>query len=143
VKRFMHAESFIDTNVLLYAVSTVEDEAEKRAIARKLLATPEWGISVQVLQEFYVNVVRPPRPAMTHADAADAIREMLRRPTVATDAGLVLEGLRLKARYQLSYWDAAIVAAARALGAAVLYTEDLRDGQVYDGVKVTNPFGVT
>ena len=138
----MHAESFIDTNVLLYAVSTVEDEAEKRAIARKLLATPEWGISVQVLQEFYVNVVRPPRPAMTHADAVDAIREMLRRPTVATDAGLVLEGLRLMARYQLSYWDAAIVAAARALGAAVLYTEDLNDGQVYDGVRVTNPFGV-
>jgi len=88
---------------------------------------------VQVLQELYVNVVRPPRCAMTHADAVAAIPQLLRRPTVATDAALVLEGLRLKARYQISYSDAAIVAAARGLGARVLYSEDLKHSQDYDG----------
>jgi predicted nucleic acid-binding protein len=77
---------------------------------------------------------------MSHADAVAAIRQLLRRPTVATDATLVLEGLRLKERFQLSYWDAAIIAAARALGAGTLYSEDLNHGQDYDGVRVVNPF---
>ena len=93
---------------------------------------------MQVVQEFYVNVVRPPRCATTHADAVAAIRQLLRRPTKAMDAPLVLEGLRLKERYQVSYWGAAIVA-TRALGARVLYSEDLNHGQDYGGVRVVNP----
>jgi predicted nucleic acid-binding protein len=136
----MTADAFVDTNVLLYSVSANPQEADKRDAARRLLAGTGWGLSVQVLQEFYVNVVRPPVSAMTHADAVAAIRELLRRPTVATDASLVLEGLRLKERYQISYWDAAIIAAARALGALTLYSEDLSHGQDYDGVRVVNPF---
>lgn len=136
----MSVDTFVDTNVLLYAVSANPAEAGKRQAARKLLAGSGWGLSVQVLQEFYVNVVRPPTCAMSHADALTAIRELLRRPTVPTDAALVLEALRLKARYRISYWDAAIVAAARALGAGTLYSEDLNHGQDYDGVRVVNPF---
>jgi len=136
----MTADAFVDTNILLYAVSADPAEAGKREAARKLLAGTAWGLSVQVLQEFYVNVVRPPVCAMSHADAVTAIRELLRRPTVPTDAALVLEALRLKERYQISYWDAAIVAAARALGAGTLYSEDLSHGQDYDGVRVVSPF---
>jgi predicted nucleic acid-binding protein len=136
----MTADAFIDTNVLLYSVSTSEDEVDKRATARRVLTGSGWGLSVQVLQDFYINIVRPPRCAMTHADAVAAIRQLLRRPTVTTDTALVLEGLRLKERYQISYWDAAIVAAARALGARVLYSEDLNHGQDYDGVRAVNPF---
>ncbi len=136
----MRVDAFIDTNVLLYAVSTDAAEAAKRAQAREILSGLGWGLSVQVLQEFYVNVVRPPRGAMTHADAAAAIRQFLRHPTVASDAGLLLDALRLKERFQIAYWDAAIIAAARVLGASVLYSEDLNHGQDYDGVKVTNPF---
>jgi predicted nucleic acid-binding protein len=136
----MNADAFVDTNVLLYAVSTDTNEAGKRAQARQVLGAPGWGLSVQVLQEFYVNVVRPARGAMTHGDALAAIRELLRRPTVPTDAALLMDALRLKDRFQISYWDAAIVAAARALGAGVLYSEDLNHGQDYDGVKVVNPF---
>jgi hypothetical protein len=54
---------------------------------------------------------------MSHADAVAAIRQLLRRPTVATDVPLVLQGLRLKERFQLSYRGAEIIAAARSLGA--------------------------
>ena len=115
----MTADIFIDTTVLLYSVSTSKDEVDKRATARRVLTGSGLGLSVQVLQEFYVNVVRLPRCAITHAAVA-AIHQLLRRPTVATDAALVLEWLRLKERYQISYWDAAIVATARALGARVL-----------------------
>lgn len=136
----MTADAFVDTNVLLYSVSSSEDEAGKRATARKVLAGSGWGLSVQVLQEFYVNVVRPPGCAMSHADVVAAIRELARRPTVATDIPLVLEGLRLKERFQLSYWDAAIIAAARALGAGTLYSEDLNHGQDCNRVRVVNPF---
>jgi predicted nucleic acid-binding protein len=136
----MRAETFLDTNILLYAISAGEDEAEKRGIARSLLAEGGWGLSVQVLQEFYVNVTRLPRAAMGHADAVAAVHQFLRRPTVASDAALMLEAFRLKERYRLSYWDASIIAAARALGARILYSEDLNHGQDYDGVTVENPF---
>ncbi len=136
----MNVDAFIDTNVLLYAVSTAENETDKRAAARKILAGSNWGLSIQVLQEFYVNLVRPSRCVMTHADAVAAISLLLRRPTAPMDAALLMEALRLKNRFQVSYWDAAIIAAANTLGASVLYSEDLNHGQHYDGVRVINPF---
>jgi predicted nucleic acid-binding protein len=136
----MPAESFVDTNILLYAASTDSGEAGKRNRAREILAGVGWGLSVQVLQELYVNLIRPSRCAMSHDDAVALIRQLMRRPVVATDSGLVLDALGLKQRYQVSYWDAAIIAAAKALGAAVLYSEDLNHDQNYGGVRVENPF---
>ena len=138
----MPAESFVDTNILLYAASTDPGEADKRARAREILASVDWGLSVQVLQELYVNLIRPSRRAMSHEDAVALIRQLMRRPLVTTDSGVVLNALGLKQRYQLSYWDAAIIAAAKVLGASVLYSEDLNHGQDYGGVRVENPFGV-
>lgn len=136
----MRADAFVDTSILLYAISTAPEEAAKKQRAREILAQPDWGLSIQVLQEFYVNATRPPQPAMRHEDAEAAIRQLLLHPTVDTHAALLLDALRLKARYQLSYWDAAIVGAARQLGASTLYSEDLQDGQEFEGVKIVNPF---
>jgi hypothetical protein len=84
--RPMSADALIDTNVLLHSVSTSEDEANKGATARQVLAGPGWGLSVRVVQEFYVNVVQPPRCAMTHADAVAAIRLAL-SPSALAEAG--------------------------------------------------------
>lgn len=136
----MRADAFVDTNILLYAISSAPDEAAKKQRAREILALPDWGISIQVLQEFYVNATRPPQPAMRHEDAEAAIRQLLLRPVADSNAELLLEALRLKARYQLSYWDAAIVAAATQLDASTLYSEDLQNGQEFEGVKIVNPF---
>ena len=61
-------------------------------------------------------------------------------PVVAVDADLVREGIRHSIRYQISYWDAALIAAAERLDAPTLYTEDLNHGQLYGSVKVINPF---
>jgi predicted nucleic acid-binding protein len=138
----MPAESFVDTNILLYAASTDPGEADKRKRAREILAGADWGLSVQVLQELYINLIRPSRRAMSHDDAVALIRQLMRRPVVSTDSGLVLDALGLKQRFQLAYWDAAIIAAAKALGASVLYSEDLNHGQDYGGVRVENPFRV-
>ena len=137
----MHADVFLDTNILLYAISTAKDELSKKRAARELLARSDWGLSVQVLQEFYVNATRSaPRPAMSHTNAVAAIREFLHRPVASSDVSLLLVALELKASRRLSYWDAAIIAAAQAIGATVLYSEDLNDGQSYGEVTVRNPF---
>lgn len=136
----MRADAFVDTNILLYAISTDPEEAAKKQRAREILALPDWGLSIQVLQEFYVNATRPPQPAMRHEDAEAAIRQLLLRSVADNNAALLLDALRLKARYQLSYWDAAIVAAAMQLDASTLYSEDLQNGQEFEGVKVVNPF---
>ncbi|MBI2382786.1 MAG: PIN domain-containing protein [Gammaproteobacteria bacterium] len=136
----MPARAFVDTNTLLYAASTAPNERRKRERARVLLGAGDYGLSAQVLQEFYVNVTRSPQPAMSHAAAAAAIRELSRGPAVPIGSALVSSALRLRDRYRISYWDAAIVAAAIELKAKVLYSKDLNDGQRYGEVVVENPF---
>ncbi|MBK8322263.1 MAG: PIN domain-containing protein [Betaproteobacteria bacterium] len=130
----------LDTNVLLYAISRNPREAAKARIAREWIAREDWGVSAQALQEFYVNAVRAPQ-TLRHEDAVAMIAEIAdSRPVAVVDAALVRQALHLKGRYGLAYWDAAIVAGAHRLGAAVLVSEDLSDGQDYAGVRVLNPF---
>ena len=130
----------LDTNVLLYAFSTAPRDAAKANIARDWISREDWGVPVQVLQEFYVNAVRAPG-ALSHDDALAMIEEIASsRPVAATDLPLLRHALQLKDRYGIAYWDAAVVAGARRLGASVLVTEDLSDGQNYGGVRVVNPF---
>jgi predicted nucleic acid-binding protein len=61
------------------------------------------------------------------------------RPVAAIDIPLMRHALQLKSRYRISYWDAAVIAGARRLGASVCVSEDLADGQDYGGVRVLNP----
>ncbi|MDP1536151.1 MAG: PIN domain-containing protein [Burkholderiales bacterium] len=130
----------LDTNVLLYAFSTAPHDAAKANTARDWISREDWGVPVQVLQEFYVNAVRAPG-ALSHDDALAMIEEIASsRPVAATDLPLLRHALQLKDRYGIAYWDAAVVAGARRLGASVLVTEDLSDGQNYGGVRVVNPF---
>lgn len=132
---------FVDTNVLLYAVSSRPEEAERAQCAAALLNAPDLALSVHVLQEFYVQATRPSRPSpMAHETAVAFVRSLERFPVAEINLPLVRAALTARARWQISYWDAAIVEAARALGCEVLYSEDLQHGQDYDGVKVTNPF---
>jgi predicted nucleic acid-binding protein len=130
----------LDTNVLLYAFSNNPREAVKARVAREWIGREDWGVPVQVLQEFYVNAVRPPR-GIGHDTAVAMIEEIAdSRPVVAGDMPLVRHALQLKARFGLAYWDAAVIAGARRLGASILVSEDLAHGQDYGGVRVVNPF---
>lgn len=99
-----------------------------------------FGISLQVAQEFYHNARIKARLAISSEQVETIIRLLLARPCVVTDAALFQQARSLCERYQLRYWDAAIVAAARRLGAPILYSEDLTHGQMIDGVRVVNPF---
>ena len=96
---------------------------------------------MQVLQEFYVQATRSTKPnRIPHEQAVALIEAWLRFRVQELTIPILLAALRTKARYQLSYWDAAIIEAARAAGCRELYSEDLNAGQDYDGVRVVNPF---
>lgn len=131
----------LDSNILIYAVSPSPREAEKRRIAQDLLGRDDLALSVQVLQEFYHQVTRPTRPhALTHAQAMGFIRIVDPLPVQELTFDLFLAAVSITQRFRLSYWDGAILAAARACDCDIVYSEDLSAGQLYDGTRVVNPF---
>ena len=132
---------FVDTNVLLYSISQDPAEARKRDVAIGLLDADDIALSVQVLQEFYVQATRATRPdALPHATAVGLIETWLRFKVQDTTLSVMLGALEIKTTYGLSYWDAAIVAAARALGCRELLSEDMSHGREVDGLVIRDPF---
>jgi predicted nucleic acid-binding protein len=132
---------FADTNVLLYAVSKDAEEEEKAARATEILAGRDVALSVQVLQEFYVQATRESREdPLTHEQAAKLVESFLRFPIAEISTSLVFAAMTTRSRFGISYWDAAILEAARALGCSVVLSEDLTHGQDYGGVRVEDPF---
>jgi predicted nucleic acid-binding protein len=136
----MTARFFVDTNVLIYAASNAADDQPKRRAARELLGRPDVATSAQVLQEFYAVAVTRQRLKMTHDEAVAALQALAAFPVCPITRELVLDAVELRQRYQISYWDAAILTAARLMGCTTVYSEDLNGGQSYDGVTVVNPF---
>ena len=132
---------FVDTNILLYSISTTPEEAAKQGLARQILDAGDLALSVQVLQEFYVQATRTTRvDALPHEIAAGLIRAWLRFTVQELTVSVMLGALEIKAAHGLPYWDAAVVSAARALGCGELFSEDLQHGRVIDGVRITDPF---
>ncbi len=134
------AAIFVDTNVLLYAAGNAPSEHAKRLRARQILKDETVALSAQVLQEFYWVATRPNKLALTHQEAVAFIEVWKMFPVQAISLGVVEDALFICKRFRISYWDSAIVSAARHLGCLTLYTEDLQDGQDYSGVKAVNPF---
>lgn len=132
---------FLDTNVLLYAVSADPREAAKRDLARELLQEDDWTLSIQVLQEFFVQATRVSRPGALSPAEARALIDCWSRFTVQAITWDVLQrALDLQELLPLSYWDAAILAAAEQSGCTLLLSEDLSDGGRYGALEVRNPF---
>jgi len=136
----MSVECFLDTNVLVYAVSSAKAESEKRAKALELVQGTDFGISAQVLQEFYVTVTRKIRRPLAPEMAVALMDEYRVFPVVPTDYPLIVAAVERSLRFDVSSWDGAILAAAEVLEAPILYTEDLNHGQEYGAVRVVNPF---
>ena len=132
---------FVDTNVLLYAISHDPTEQDKAKRAGEILADRDLALSAQVLQEFYVQATRASRPdPISHQQAVRLIESFRRFPVQDITSAIVMAALDTCQRFQLSYWDAAIIEASRAMGCAEVLSEDLGDGQDYGGVRVINPF---
>ncbi len=136
----MTAPVFVDTNVLIYAFDAGDVRKQQAAALwrEELWKSRRGRISFQVLQEFYVNVAHK-WPAAREEARAEARNLMAWRP-VATDAALLERAWKIQDRYKVSFWDAAIVAAAKATSCQFLLTEDLQADQDLDGVLVINPF---
>jgi predicted nucleic acid-binding protein len=131
---------FLDTNILLYAALGRVDEPDKFRISRALLAAWDFGISAQVLGEFFVNAQRKAQRPLRAEQAAAFLEQLRERPCAPVDRTLVDAAIDRARRFRLSYWDAAILAAAERLEAPVIYSEDFSHGQAYGLVRVLNPF---
>jgi len=136
----MNAEVFLDSNILVYAAMARSGEEFKRERALTLIQSEHFGTSAQVLQEFYVTVVRKAKRPLTSVEAMEWIQQWAAFPCQPIDRELVQIAIEMSVRYKIGYWDAAIIAAATSLGAHILYSEDLNNRQRYGSVRVVNPF---
>ncbi len=136
----MTASAFVDSNILLYAISTNPAESAKREIAATVLRREDIAFSCQVFQEFYANATKGPPSPVSNELATSIVDALAAWPVQEITLALVLRAFILRVQYQLSYWDAAIVAAAQALGCKTLLSEDFQEGRDFDGLIVVNPF---
>ncbi len=137
----MSASRFLDTDILLYSISRDPTEAHKRDIATALLDAADIALSVQVLQEFYVQATCATRPdAIAHDLAVGLMRTWLRFEVQEITLTVMTDALDIRANYRLSHWDAVIVAAARALGCREVLSEGMSHGREIGGVAIHNPF---
>jgi len=138
----MTAPVFVDTNVLVYAIDLT---AGDRHVAARWWMETLWRqrsgqLSVQVLQEFYAVVTRKLKPGLSPVEAQLEIRAFLPWSPIEITPGIMERAWHVEARYQLSWWDALIVASAQSAGCRTLLTEDLQHGQNFDGLVVQSPF---
>ncbi len=127
---------FADTNIVVYAYGV--DPA--KLVAARAIVNAAPVISTQVINEFH-NVARRKLGldmATRHRVATDLLQSCR---VIAIDQAVVAAAMQIEARYQVSYWDSLILAAALAAGCDTLYSEDMQDGQVFEGrLTVKNPF---
>lgn len=135
----MAERSFFDTNVLVHAQTA--GDPRKRKIARKLLSTHLGEhtavFSTQVLQEYFVATTRR---GLSAEIAQQHVATYAQANVVQVTTELILAAIDLHRLYKLSFWDALIVRSARAGGCSVLFSEDMKHGQNYEGVLIENPF---
>ncbi|MCY4271804.1 MAG: PIN domain-containing protein [bacterium] len=140
----MTAVRFVDTNILLYAVSALSEDSAKRSRALALLENGNLALSVQVIQEFYVQATRPNRSDALSAEQALRFLEAIDSfPVQPVTEQVFRNAASVSRRFGLSYWDSAILAAAQAMGCEIVLSEDMSSEQDYDGIRVVNPFNAS
>ncbi len=136
------ARTFVDTNILLYASDSTSERKNERAneIIESLWVRRNGCLSIQVLQEFFVNATsKLPRP-LSSAEASSVVELLSAWEVHRPLPGDILDAITIKTRHGLSFWDSMIVQSALQLGCTTLLTEDLNDGQIFDTVTIRNPF---
>lgn len=133
---------FVDTNILLYARDS--SESRKQPVAAECLEglwrSKNGCVSVQVLNEFYVNATQKLSPGLTRQEAWEDVEALSAWDPIPLDMALIGRAFVHHERYSLSYWDALIVAAAEIGGCVEILSEDLSDKKLYAGIRVRNPF---
>lgn len=134
--------SFVDTNILLYArdISEPQKQPVAQSLLRELWDRHTGRISVQVLNEYFVNVTAKLKPGLTSEEAWEDIEALKAWNPQSLDFDLISIGYHVQRRYGISWWDSLIIAAAERSGCSRIYSEDLSDTQTYRGIQVVNPF---
>ncbi len=136
------ALSFVDTNVLVYAFD--KSSSPKKRVAERLMnelmEEDRLRVSTQVLQELFVTLTRKVSQPCSSEEALAVLEDLTAWPLMVIDYAAIRAAVGLADQAKLSFWDALVVVAAARTGAAVLYTEDLNDGQEILGVRISNPF---
>jgi predicted nucleic acid-binding protein len=137
----MSDKTFIDTNVLIYAhdVDAGAKHQIARAVLRELWSERTGILSVQVLQEFYVNVTRK-TPSPLSKELARSVVSSYTIWCMETTAVEISGAFRIEDESRIGFWDALIVSSAVKGGAARILSEDLSAGQRIAGILIENPF---
>jgi len=137
----MSDKYFVDTNILVYAHDRAAGVKHERAqsLIEKLWNSGGGILSTQVLQELCINLRRKSSRPLSVEETRRLIQDYSSWTIVINTAESVIQALDIEFRYRISFWDALIIQAAGSSGAAVLYSEDLADGQTYGPVRVVNP----
>ena len=138
----MIVDTFVDSNILIYVYDIAAQKKHEIAasVVKKLWQTKTGIVSTQVLQEFYVNVIRKIPNPLSPASARDIINDYLLWQVVINTPEMILLASEIQERNMLSFWDALIIVAARHGGAKTILTEDLNHGQLIEGIRIENPF---
>lgn len=134
------ADSFLDTNIFVYAVDN--NYPEKQKIARKLISeltkNDKAVLSTQVLQEFY-NIATK-KMGISKEKARAIIDSLIPVRTIDTTRKIVVNAIEINIKYQFSIWDSLVLSAAKSGGCTRIYTDDLNSGEIVEGVEIINPF---
>jgi predicted nucleic acid-binding protein len=138
---FMSDKTFVDTNVLIYAhdVDAGAKNETAKSVLDKLWSERTGVLSVQVLQEFYINVTRKIATPLPKESARLVVSSYSMWCTETT-AAEIYSAFRIEDELRIGFWDALIVASAVKSGASRILSEDLNDGQRISGVLIENPF---
>lgn len=133
---------FVDTNVIVYAYD--KDAGEKHRIAvdimKDLWHSGLGTISTQILQEFFVTLTKKISAPMDISVVRETVRRLSKWDVSIIDVDTIIRATELQERYNYSFWDSLVVAAAIASGVRTIFSEDLSDGQTIEGITIKNPF---
>jgi len=131
--------SFVDTNIWLYAFIRGQSP-EKTPIAQGIVSDRQFIVSTQVISEVCVNLIR--KASFSEPQIRELVTAFFQKHTVILpNEEIILAGSRLRERHGLAYWDSLLISTALNAGATQFYSEDMQDGQVFEGrLQIVNPF---
>ncbi len=139
---FMSVNVFLDTNILVYTIDErfFDKQQKARQLLRKLQSDVGFNpvISTQVLQEFFMVTTKKLKQDKNAMHKV--VYELSQMQVVNSDTKLVLFAIQIAIKYHLTLWDALMIGAAKRVNCEIMYSEDLNDGQIIEGVKIVNPF---
>jgi predicted nucleic acid-binding protein len=137
----MSDRTFVDTTVLIYAhdVDAKAKQEVAKSVLRELWSQRTGVLSLQVLQEFYVNVTRKIATPLPK-DVARTVVNSYALWCVETTPAEIATAFQLEDESRIGFWDALIVASAVKSGSGKIFSEDLNAKQIISGIRIENPF---